>query len=107
MNESAIRELAAQAGLLSDWVDANGRPQRVKADALCDILLALGCPCGTDRQVNESEERLRDVGARHRPLITSRAGTSIPLRMRAGKIRAAEITFQSGERATHYIPDAH
>ena len=41
MNEEAIRARARQAGLAVDWIDATGRPQRVRTESLRRLIEAL------------------------------------------------------------------
>jgi 4-alpha-glucanotransferase len=49
MNDEAILERARQAGIAVDWIDANGRPQRVSIASLSRILdsLAITPPTGS------------------------------------------------------------
>ena len=44
MSEQAVRARAREAGLAIDWVDAMGRPQQVKTEALRRILDSLDVP---------------------------------------------------------------
>ena len=104
MSERDLRDLAKRAGLLSDWIDADGKQQRVSAGSLQAILDALGFPCGTEVQIAESNARL-DEGTSEAlpPLITAIAGAPIILSLRP-KAAKAEIRFESGAeeiRALH------
>jgi 4-alpha-glucanotransferase len=64
MSEQAVRARAREAGLAVDWVDAMGRPQQVKTDAL--------------RRILDSLDATQD-GADVRPLVTARVGARIDL----------------------------
>jgi len=77
--DDAIRDLARDAGVASDWVDANDRPQRVAVDTLRGVLTALGLPCATKADIAESRERQRAAAASVPALVTATAGTPISL----------------------------
>jgi 4-alpha-glucanotransferase len=96
MNDAAIRQLARQAGIAVDWTDAADRAQRVSTPSLVRILGALGLPCRTDSEQQESARRLRAAHA-NPPLVTATVGTPTPL---AGLDRAmtAELVLEDGWR---------
>jgi 4-alpha-glucanotransferase len=79
MNEAAIRELAAAAGLMRDWIDANGRPQQVGTEALQHILAALGLPCRDDMQCRDSHTQLMQAAHRLPPLVTGTVDQALRL----------------------------
>ncbi|KTC43757.1 hypothetical protein AO262_25490, partial [Pseudomonas fluorescens ABAC62] len=54
MSEANLEILASRAGLAVDWIDANGRPQRVTPDALRAVLKGLGHPADTDAEIDAS-----------------------------------------------------
>ena len=54
MSEANLEILASRAGLAVDWIDANGRPQRVKPDALRAVLKGLGHPADSDAEIDAS-----------------------------------------------------
>lgn len=54
MSDELLAELANSAGLSIDWVDANGRPQKVGADAQRSLLETLGYPAQGAEQIRES-----------------------------------------------------
>lgn len=62
MSDALLAELAGAAGLVIDWVDANGRPQRVSPEAQRRLLEALGYPAQSPQQLQASLAALR-----HRP----------------------------------------
>ena len=57
--DDAVRELAREAGIATDWIDAAERPQRVSIGSLRSILAALGYPCASRTDIAESRARLR------------------------------------------------
>lgn len=61
MSEANLEILASRAGLAVDWIDANGRPQRVKPDALRAVLKGLGHPADTDAEIDASLLELEQV----------------------------------------------
>ena len=96
MNEEAIRARARQAGIAVDWIDATGRPQRVRTESLRRLLEAL---------------HDADDGPDLPPLITARlnARTSLPnlsldadipaeLALEDGNVR--RLTLRSGKGAS-------
>ena len=80
MDEDALLERARDAGLAVDWVDAMGRPQRVRTDALRRLLDSL-----------ESVER----PAGPPPLLTARVGTRIAV-PGVEEDRSAELVLEGG-----------
>lgn len=58
-----LHDLASAAGLLIDWQDASGEPQRVADNVLVTVLAALGLPAGTAAEIAESRHRLREEEA--------------------------------------------
>jgi len=96
MSEQAVRARARAAGLAIDWVDAMGRPQQVKTEALRRILDSLDVP---------------QDGSDVRPLVTARLGARIDvpglsaeadtpaeLVLEDGSVRG--VTIRGGKRAT-------
>jgi 4-alpha-glucanotransferase len=82
MNEQAVRARACEAGLAIDWVDALGRPQQVKTEALRRILDSLDVP---------------QYGPDVRPLVTARVGARIELPGLATEVDTpAEVVLEDG-----------
>ncbi|HEV3489904.1 MAG TPA: 4-alpha-glucanotransferase [Reyranella sp.] len=82
MNEQAVRARACEAGLAIDWVDALGRPQQVKTEALRRILDSLDVPL---------------YGSDVRPLVTARVGARIELPGLATEVDTpAEVVLEDG-----------
>jgi 4-alpha-glucanotransferase len=80
VNGEAVRARAREAGLAVEWVDAQGRLQRVRAESLRRLIEALD-------------------GAKHRPvmprLVTARLGSRIELPLDGD--RPAELLLEDGE----------
>jgi 4-alpha-glucanotransferase len=96
MSEQAVRARAREAGLAIDWVDAMGRPQQVRTEALRRILDSLDVP---------------QDGSDVRPLVTARvdarielpglsteADTPAELVLEDGSVRS--VTIRGGKGAT-------
>src|SRR5580693_8237382 len=82
MNEQAVRARACEVGLAIDWVDAMGRPQQVKTEALRRILDSLDVP---------------QDGSDVRPLVTARVGARIELPGLATEVDTpAEVVLEDG-----------
>jgi 4-alpha-glucanotransferase len=100
VDDAAIRELAGRAGVSNDWVDANGRPQRVAIDSLRAILAALGFPCATTADLEASRAKLTnpDTSRSPPPLVTATVGEPIRLAGEAPQ-SASQIVYEDGDRA--------
>ena len=85
--DDAVRQLAREAGIATDWVDAADRPQRVAIGSLRSILVALGYPCATRNDITESRVRLRELSKDARTFYTTTAGE--PISLSIGRNRAA------------------
>ncbi|WP_341519968.1 4-alpha-glucanotransferase [Pseudomonas sp. G.S.17] len=81
MSNEQLEVLATEAGLSVDWIDANGRPQRVSPQVLCKVLDGLGYPAGSHDEIDASLQRLR--AANHQPtpppLLTVDHGSNLDL----------------------------
>jgi 4-alpha-glucanotransferase len=102
VSEEAVRDLARQAGVANDWIDASGRQQRVALEPLQRILAALGSPCSTSGDLEESRQRLHErmVGRALPPLVTATVDEPFRLPVRGfDRDTAAELTFEDGSRA--------
>ncbi len=58
MSDDAVRQLAEAAGVLIDWEDADGQPQRVSVESLRAVLSGLDLDCGSAGQCVDSLARL-------------------------------------------------
>jgi 4-alpha-glucanotransferase len=101
VDDAAVRELASLAGVSNDWVDANGRPQRVAIEPLRAILTALGFPCATDADLKASRARLIGADSLQStpPLVTGTVGEPIRLTGEATRQSTSEIVYEDGDRA--------
>ncbi|MBT2372946.1 4-alpha-glucanotransferase [Pseudomonas fluorescens] len=81
MSEAQLELLASRAGLAVDWIDANGRPQHVTADALRAVLKGLGHPADSDAAIESSLQDLERVQQdKHLPpLMTVDNGAGLDL----------------------------
>jgi 4-alpha-glucanotransferase len=95
--DDAVRELAREAGIANEWIDAADKPQRVSVETLRSILTALELPCATKADTAESRARLREQAGRSRTFFTATAGSATPLPGLPADA-AAELVLESGER---------
>jgi 4-alpha-glucanotransferase len=96
--DEAVRELARAAGILTDWVDSSDQPQQVGIGTLRAVLSAVGLPCDTRSQLEDSRARLRQSVAHDRPLVTTTVGAAIALPVAAPQALSAELLLENGER---------
>lgn len=77
----AIERVAARAGFDVQWEDAHGHARRVPVETLAALLAALGLPCGTRDEAQQSLATLDAERAAHRlpPLITAESHRAIAL----------------------------
>lgn len=95
--DDTVRELASEAGIANEWIDATETPRRASIESLRAILTALDLPCVTETNIAESRARLRATGAGARSFLTAMAGCAIPLPgLCAGAV--AELFLEGGER---------
>lgn len=81
MSDERLEHLATAAGLSIDWVDADGRDQRVQPDVLRAVLTGLGLAAETDEDIRQSLDKLH-LGHRASdlpPLITADQGHPLSL----------------------------
>lgn len=68
MTDPRLQQLAELAGLAVDWIDANGRAQRVSDPALQRVLAGLGHPADSVEAIEASIQALLSAhDARHLP----------------------------------------
>ncbi len=97
MNDRHLRDLAREAGIAAEWVDAAGTPQTVSPETLRRLLDALGLPCNTSDDLAESHRRLAARDGEGAGFLTVTVGET--LRM-AGTRRSARLTLEDGRRQT-------
>ncbi|BCT33626.1 4-alpha-glucanotransferase [Pseudomonas protegens] len=81
MSDAQLEILASRAGLAVDWIDANGRPQKVEARVLRAVLAGLGHPADSDQEIADSLQQLHQLQqSRHLPpLLTADVGQGLDL----------------------------
>jgi 4-alpha-glucanotransferase len=95
--DDTVRELAREAGIANEWIDATETPRRVSIESLRAILTALDLPCVTEADIAESCARLRATAAGMPSFFTTTTGCATPLPgLCAGA--AAELFLEGGER---------
>ena len=68
MTDALLQQLAELAGIAVDWIDTNGRAQRVSDAALRQVLAGLGHPADDAQQISASLHALKVAhDARHLP----------------------------------------
>lgn len=99
MSEANLEILASRAGLAVDWIDANGRPQRVNPDALRAVLKGLGHPADTDAQIDASLLELEQAQQdKHLPpLMTVDSGDGLDLARYFEPDTLCRVNLENGE----------
>jgi 4-alpha-glucanotransferase len=77
--DDAVRALAREAGIAVDWTDAADTPRQVSVGSLRAILAALGYPCSSSGDIEESRIRLRDLAGAARTFYTATVGQPIAI----------------------------
>jgi len=98
MNDAQLEILASRAGLAVDWVDANGRPQRVEPRVLRAVLAGLGHPADSPQAIETSllELQLTQQTRQLPPLLTVDAGKGLDLSRYFDPGAACEIHLEDG-----------
>ncbi|MCG6575769.1 4-alpha-glucanotransferase [Pseudomonas sp. AF32] len=98
MSDAQLEILAGRAGLAVDWIDANGRPQKVSPAVLRSVLTGLGHPAGSAQEIDASLLQLQEDQQNHRlpPLITADAGVSVDLSRYFEGSTPCEIRLEDG-----------
>ena len=100
MSDAQLEILASRAGLAVDWIDANGRPQKVAPSVLRAVLTGLGHPAGSAQEIDASLLELQAVQqTRHLPpLITADFGVGLNLAHFFEPLTPCEIHLEDGAR---------
>ncbi|MCU1747848.1 4-alpha-glucanotransferase [Pseudomonas sp. 6D_7.1_Bac1] len=98
MSDAQLEILASRAGLAVDWIDANGRPQKVAATALRAVLAGLGHPAGSAREIDASLQELhQNQQQKHLPpLMTVDVGAGLELAHYFAPETPCEIHLEDG-----------
>lgn len=100
MSDAQLEILASRAGLAVDWIDANGRPQKVAPAVLRNVLTGLGHPAGTAMEIDASLLQLQEVQqTRHLPpMLTADVGVGVDLARYFEPETPCEIHLEDGSR---------
>lgn len=98
MSDAQLEILAGRAGLAVDWIDANGRPQKVSPAVLRSVLTGLGHPAGSAQEIDASLLKLQEDQHNHQlpPLITADVGVSLDLSRYFAPATPCEIKLEDG-----------
>jgi len=98
MSDAQLEILASRAGLAVDWIDANGRAQKVSAAVLRSVLTGLGHPAGSAQEIDASLLQLQKDQQNHQlpPLITADVGASLDLSRYFEAGTPCEIKLEDG-----------
>ncbi|MBC3362749.1 4-alpha-glucanotransferase [Pseudomonas sp. SWRI154] len=98
MSDAQLEILAGRAGLAVDWIDANGRAQKVSPAVLRSVLTGLGHPAGSAQEIDASLLQLQEDQQNHRlpPLITADAGVNVDLRRYFEPATPCEVQLEDG-----------
>ncbi|PWB30539.1 4-alpha-glucanotransferase [Pseudomonas sp. SDI] len=107
MPDDRLIQLAHRAGLSVDWIDANGRPQRVADDALRQVLAGLGLPAADGPAIARSLASLeRAHDARHLPpLLTVDHGQPLDLSLYFGAGSRCDAQLEGESSLTLHLDD--
>lgn len=100
MSDAQLEILASRAGLAVDWIDANGRPQKVAPSVLRNVLTGLGHPAGSAQEIDASLLELQAAQQTHRlpPLMTADEGGGLDLARYFEPETPCEIHLEDGSR---------
>ncbi len=107
MSNTQLEILATRAGLAVDWIDANGRPQKVTPAVLRSVLSGLGHPASTAQEIDASLLQLQEVQqTRHLPpLLTCDVGVGLDLAHYFEPQTPCEIHLEDGSRINLKLDD--
>ncbi|WP_130907254.1 4-alpha-glucanotransferase, partial [Pseudomonas sp. Sample_16] len=100
MSDAQLEILASRAGLAVDWIDANGRPQKVAPAVLRNVLTGLGHPAGSAQEIDASLQELQQVqDTLHLPpLMTVDVGSGLDLARYFQPETPCEVHLEDGSR---------
>ena len=100
MSDAQLEILASRAGLAVDWIDANGRAQKVGPSVLRAVLTGLGHPAGSAQEIDASLLELQAVQQTHRlpPLMTVDVGAGLDLARYFEPETPCDIHLEDGSR---------
>ncbi|KIH83606.1 4-alpha-glucanotransferase [Pseudomonas batumici] len=98
MSDVQLEILAHRAGLAVDWIDANGRPQKVRPEALRKVLAGLGHPADSDQAIENSLLELQ-LAQQHNhlpPLLTADVDKGLDLSRYFAAGTCCEVHLENG-----------
>jgi len=100
MSDAQLEILATRAGLAVDWIDANGRAQKVAPSVLRNVLTGLGHPAGSAQEIDASLLQLLQVQQTRYlpPLITADVGVGLNLAHYFEPLTPCEIHLEDGSQ---------
>ncbi len=100
MSDERLIRLAKAAGLSIEWVDADGKDQKVKPEVLRAILSGLGLPAESDEDIDRSLQKLdASEGADTvPPLLTVDQGTPLELGQYFEPSTRYSLTLENGSQ---------
>ncbi|WEK07132.1 MAG: 4-alpha-glucanotransferase [Candidatus Pseudomonas colombiensis] len=98
MSDAQLEILASRAGLAVDWIDANGRPQKVEPRVLRAVLAGLGHPAESAQDIETSLLQLQLVQQTKElpPLLTVDVGQGLDLAHYFEPLAPCEIHLEDG-----------
>nr|BFD42238.1 4-alpha-glucanotransferase [Pseudomonas sp. FFPRI_1] len=108
MSNAPLEILASRAGLAVDWIDANGRPQKVEDRVLRAVLAGLGHPADDDQQIRDSLQQLQQQQqSRHLPpLLTADIGQALDLARYFAPLTPCQVQLEDGQALQLQLDDA-
>ncbi|GGJ86251.1 4-alpha-glucanotransferase [Pseudomonas matsuisoli] len=100
MSDERLEALAKAAGLAIDWVDADGKPQRVTPEVLRTVIDKLGYRAETTEQIHENLKRLEAENSDSHlpPLLTADHGQPVDLSRYFSADTPFNLTQEDGSR---------
>jgi len=100
MSDERLKRLAEAAGLSIDWIDADGRDQRVTPEVLRGVLHGLGLEADSDEAVERSLKKLHiDAGAGELPpMLTLDQGAALELAQHCEPGARYSLELEDGQR---------
>ncbi len=107
MSDERLNRLARAAGLSIDWVDADGRDQRVSPGVLRNVLEGLGLAAHSDADIEASLEKLHasNGDASLPPLLTVDQGAALELGRHFPPGAAYALQLEDGSRLSGTLDD--
>ncbi|KPA99455.1 hypothetical protein PF70_00431, partial [Pseudomonas asplenii] len=98
MSDAQLEILASRAGLAVDWIDANGRPQKVRPEVLRKVLAGLGHPAHDEAAIEASllELQLAQQDQQLPPLLTADVDKGLDLARYFAPDTPCEVHLENG-----------